>query len=195
MPLSRLAALTPHRSPVQPVGYRQGTLTRRSCAIAGSRGGIQIVRRAGRRDRPVDPERGSGARLAGTRSVGDDGDGTAEPQAGLTPLSQQRTACSSQTAPAKPYCMPSGVAPPACWAIVQQLPGRSASSPSTNALASAVAHPPNRPTTQPSSSSSPPASGGINSYAVASGHRLIVGCSHNTVIDGGALVRPPALPP
>jgi hypothetical protein len=41
----------------------------------------------------------------------------------------------------------------------------------------------------------PHRSPGINSHAVASGHRLIVGCSHNTVIDGGALVRPPALPP
>ena len=33
--------------------------------------------------------------------------------------------------------------------------------------------------------------GGINPYAVASGHRLIVGCSHNTMIDGG---RPRPLP-
>jgi hypothetical protein len=27
--------------------------------------------------------------------------------------------------------------------------------------------------------------GGINLYAVACGHRLIVGCSHNAMIDGG----------
>jgi hypothetical protein len=33
--------------------------------------------------------------------------------------------------------------------------------------------------------------GRIDLYAVASGHRLIVGCSHNTMIDGG---RPRPLP-
>jgi hypothetical protein len=33
--------------------------------------------------------------------------------------------------------------------------------------------------------------GGINPYAVACGHRLIFGCSHNTMIDGG---RPRPLP-
>jgi hypothetical protein len=33
--------------------------------------------------------------------------------------------------------------------------------------------------------------GGIDLYAVASGHRLIVGCSHNAMIDGG---RPRPLP-
>jgi hypothetical protein len=33
--------------------------------------------------------------------------------------------------------------------------------------------------------------GGINPYAVAGGHRLIVGCSHNAMIDGG---RPRPLP-
>jgi hypothetical protein len=30
---------------------------------------------------------------------------------------------------------------------------------------------------------------------VASGHRLIFGCSHNAMIDGGRLVRSPAIPP
>src|SRR4029450_6874749 len=101
--------------------------------------------------------------------------------------------------------MPSGVASPACSAIVQQfLRGRSASSPSTNPLARRRGSSrPNPPPPPPSDSLRPPAppprpppaepprppakqllqprlpAGGINPYAVARGHRLIVGCSHN----------------
>src|SRR5215218_432418 len=66
-----------------------------------------------------------------------------------------RTASASHTARAKRCCIPSGVASPACSAIVQQfLRGRSASRPRTNALArrrrSTRA---NRPATRPSTSS------------------------------------------
>jgi hypothetical protein len=78
---------------------------------------------------------------------------------------------------------PIGLGSPACSAILQQfLRGRSASSPSTNALARRRGSTrPNRAATRPSNPSRPTRQqAGSNPYAVASGHRRIFGCAHNT---------------
>jgi hypothetical protein len=88
--------------------------------------------------------------------------------------------CRRPTPPAEQVLHTLGLASPACSASVQQcLGGRSASSPHTTPLTRRRGSTwVNRPAIGPAAHPGGRPAGGV--YAVARGHRLIVGCPHNT---------------
>jgi hypothetical protein len=92
-----------------------------------------------------------------------------------------RTACSSQTAPASRCYMPSGVAWPACSAIVQQFfRGQVSQQPTHERPGVSSRLHPAKPARDPTHQLLQPHLPPGRRNAVAGGHRLVFGCPHTT---------------